>query len=62
MGSPLYSPYCGDDNCRLRMPRTKWNTKLDQFVCGCGWVSEFPREFIQRYKAKWSIHDKQTES
>lgn len=54
-----YSPYCGNEKSRFAIggchnPRTKFNGK--QFSCPqCGWVSEFPDNFIQRYKAKWSI-------
>lgn len=48
-----YSPYCGNDRCRV-MPRTNWDSKRNQFVCpNCGWVSQFPDDFIQRYRAKW---------
>jgi hypothetical protein len=49
-----YTPYCGSDSCTYRMPRAKWNSKLNQFSCSCGWVSEFPDDFIKRYKEKWS--------
>lgn len=49
-----YSPYCGAENCYLRMPRTKWDSSLNQFTCSCGWVSNFPADFIQRYKQKWN--------
>lgn len=48
-----YSPYCGNTNCKI-MPRTKFNGS--QFVCpSCGWVSNFPKNFISLYKYKWSI-------
>lgn len=48
-----YSPYCGNDNCRL-MPRTVFIDK--QFVCPhCAWRSDFPKDFIIRYKRKWNI-------
>lgn len=47
----LYTPYCGNENCP-KMPRTFFNG--DQFKCHiCGWVSEFPIEFIKDYKEKW---------
>lgn len=46
-----YSPYCGNMDCRT-MPRTEFNG--EQFRCSyCGWVSEFPSDFIKKYKAKW---------
>lgn len=54
-----YSAYCGNwvqqkiKNCN--MPRTIWDGKLNQFVCPkCGWVSQFPADFINRYKQKWN--------
>jgi hypothetical protein len=44
-----YSPYCMD--CST-MARTFWNGS--QFECSCcGWVSEFPSDFIERFKVKW---------
>ncbi len=53
-----YSPYCGNDISRLEVggcdnPRTKFNGK--QFICPrCSWISEFPSDFIERYKLKWA--------
>ena len=55
-----YTPYCGSEFCKPRThysperwPRTKFNG--DQFHCPkCGWVSEFPEDFINEYKIKWS--------
>lgn len=55
-----YTGYCGNDlparnpkGCNN--PRTKWNSNLGQFVCPqCGWISNYPEDFIQRYKAKWN--------
>lgn len=47
-----YAPYCGADDCPVRMPRTHFNGK--QFYCRCGWHSAFEAEFIEAYKAKWS--------
>lgn len=50
-----YKPYCGNDRCPS-MPRTKWDTSLMQMYCPiCGWVSQFPKEFIDRYKAKHNL-------
>jgi len=58
MNEPNYSPYCGAEHCSKGMPRTKFNTKLMQFTCPCGWVSSFPAEFIEKYTKKWGIsHD-----
>lgn len=54
MNEPGYSPYCGAPwSKKCSMPRTKWNGS--QFVCPeCGFISEFPIEFITRYKEKWN--------
>lgn len=53
MNTKHYSPYCGGDYCS-KMPRTKFNGK--QFYCDyCGWVSEFPQDFIISYKEKWEL-------
>lgn len=49
MNEAGYAPYCGSENCNAGMPRTKWNEGLNQFACSCGWVSEFPADFIERY-------------
>jgi len=46
-----YSPYC--PNCST-MARTRFNGNQFECICGCGWVSEFPEDFIETYKAKWS--------
>lgn len=46
-----YSPYCGNDECK-KMPRSPFNGH--QFECRtCGWQSEFPKDFIEKYKDKW---------
>lgn len=47
-----YAPYCGNENCRLNMPRTHFIN--GQFACGCGWKSSFEPEFIAAYQAKWA--------
>lgn len=48
-----YRPYCGNPNCR-EMPRTEFNG--EQFFCRCcGWVSQYPPEFIKEYKKKWKL-------
>lgn len=52
-----YSPYCGNNISRDKKggcnnPRTNWNG--EQFVCPqCGWTSNFPPDFITRYKQRW---------
>lgn len=56
-----YSPYCGDKLCKPRTmnsperwPRTKFDG--EQFVCSkCGWRSNFPVDFIERYKKRWGL-------
>jgi len=48
-----YTPYCGNDDCTLSLPRTSFNG--EQFVCGCGWESQFEEEFMQEYKEKWGL-------
>lgn len=59
MTVPSYAPYCGNNILRNRIdgctnPRTAFNG--EQFVCpSCGWVSQFPIDFINRYKARWAI-------
>lgn len=47
-----YTPYCGNDACRFRMPRTTY--KRGQFECLCGWRSGFEQDFIAKYEAKWA--------
>lgn len=52
MSRPGYTPYCGNAECFLRMPRTQF--LRGQFQCGCGWRSSFDPEFIFAYEAKWA--------
>lgn len=47
-----YKPYCGNENCRFNMPRTRYIG--GQFQCGCGWRSSFEADFIEAYEAKWT--------
>lgn len=56
MNEKVYTPYCGDDNCRKGMPRTKLDAQKEQFVYSCGWVSKFTPDFIKRYKVRWQIN------
>lgn len=51
LSKPGYAPYCGQEDCRLGMPRTQWDVNSRQFVCGCGWQSKFPKEFVDAYVA-----------
>lgn len=55
-----YSPYCGGITCWAGMPRTKFDGR--QFVCRCGWRSQFPADFIAEYKAKWGLEEKGVKS
>lgn len=60
MNEEGYSGYCGNNISRYKVggcsnPRTKWNPLLNQFVCSeCGWTSQYPNDFINRYKEKWN--------
>jgi len=49
-----YRPYCGNnDDCYN--PRTQLRED-GQFICpNCKWISQFPADFIVRYKKKWNI-------
>lgn len=49
-----YAPYCGEVFCKFNAPRTKWDKDISQFRCKCGFKTEFPKEFIDRYKLKWN--------
>ena len=52
MNEQGYTPYCGNDECWGRWPRTKYSA--GQFHCQfCNWKSQFPPEFIEEYKKKW---------
>lgn len=59
MNQKGYSPFCGNDISRLEKggcdnPRTIFNG--EQFKCpNCGWISQFPKDFIDRYKLKWNL-------
>jgi len=48
LSRPYYSPYCGNFKCSRGIPRTRFNGA--QFVCGCGWESDFDYKFIAEYK------------
>ena len=51
-----YTPYCGNmDDCIANAPRSKWDKEKEQFICRCGWVSSFPKDFIEKYKSKWCL-------
>lgn len=60
MNEKGYTGYCGSELC---LPRTDYSPQRwprtvfhgEQFVCPkCSWVSEFPKDFIDRYKKKWN--------
>ncbi len=59
MERPGYSPYCGNEACELRMPRSRWDG--EQFKCSCGWRSSFDADFIARYKAKRALDQIESE-
>lgn len=61
MNDRNYRPYCGAEHCTHGMPRTKYNQELGQFRCPCGWVSVYPKEFIERYKEKWGLGKKEAQ-
>ncbi len=58
MNEEGYSGYCGNNISRYvkggcSNPRTKWNG--GQFVCPeCRWTSQYPDDFIERYKKRWN--------
>lgn len=56
MNDVNYSAFCGSMECPLEMPKSTFNKKRQQFICGCGAISIFPIEFIQRYKRKHKIN------
>lgn len=55
-----YTPYCGNNISRFEKggcnnPRMNWDGNQNQFVCpNCNYTTEFPKGFIERYKAKWN--------
>lgn len=57
MNNKFYRGYCGEAwNKNCSMPRTKWIPELSQFQCpDCGWVSQYPADFITRYKTVHNI-------
>ena len=51
-----YKPYCGNMSKCLILPRTNFDKTIGQFKCPiCGWVSQYPKDFIERYTKKWNI-------
>jgi rubredoxin len=49
-----YRPYCGADDCYN--PRTQYREVDSQFICpNCKWISQFPSDFIDRYKEKHKL-------
>lgn len=54
MDSKDYRPYCGNNKCTGNNPRTQFLG--EQFHCPiCGWISQFPKDFIQKYKEKYNL-------
>lgn len=56
-----YRPYCGNNTVYNKLggcsnPKTYWDNKSEQFRCPqCMWISEFPEDFIKRYKEKHNL-------
>ena len=57
-----YTPYCGDartkkdGNLVCSGPRTYWSKVHNQMKCPeCAWITEFPDDFIARYKEAHNI-------
>jgi hypothetical protein len=56
-----YTPYCASELCAPRTMNSpdRWlrtNFNGEQFVCPkCNWISKVPKDFIDRYKAKWNL-------
>jgi len=61
MDDITYRGYCGNDLPRNKYggcdnPRTIWLPEQGQFKCPkCSWISQFPEDFITRYRAKHNI-------
>ncbi len=61
MNEQGYTGYCGNSWAEQKkkgcdMPRTRWVAELNQFRCPqCGWISQYPMDFITRYKERWKI-------
>lgn len=62
MNKQWYTPYCENPKPRnyptgCSNPRTRFDFEKKQFICpACGWQSDFPGDFIQRYITKWNIN------
>jgi hypothetical protein len=55
MDNVNYTPYCGSDKDCYN-PRTVYRPVDGQFICPhCKWISQFPEDFIKRYKAKHNL-------
>ena len=56
-----YRPYCGNNISRDAVngcynPRTQYRPSDGQFICPhCKWISDFPQDFIDRYKKKHNL-------
>jgi hypothetical protein len=47
-----YTPYCSSPICTLDQPRTI--RKANQFVCGCGFRTNYDWKFNNAYRSKWN--------
>lgn len=50
-----YSGYCGAERCPYHWPRTIYLKGYGQWRCACGWQSEYPEDFLKRYRKKWGL-------
>jgi len=56
MDDVRYRPYCGNNHHSCYNPRTEYRSVDSQFICPhCKWISEFPEDFINRYKQKHNL-------
>lgn len=56
MDNPNYQGYCGNAwNSGCSMPRTIRMINLQSKCPECGWVSQYPEDFIKRYKEKHGL-------
>ncbi len=50
-----YLPYCGNNLYKCTNPRTVKTGLLILKCPECGWESEFPEDFVKRYKEKHNL-------
>jgi hypothetical protein len=52
MNREYYQPYCGVSRC---FNRATFNKNKKQFECTCGWISQYPESFIEKYLERWGF-------